>query len=479
MNTPLISEIVVEKLFGMYTYRLPEEGALSNAAILYGDNGVGKSTILRLAFHLLSAAENRGHRNALFDAPFESLEVRLSSGIILSARRSPVEDLELGEDVERSLILSIKQKKKTIVEWDFIPKGRIRESEMYYSHDMQYFRRAKDGTIHLVSRPKDVIGANSKSKQFILGDTKVGEATYLEVLKKVAPTMFILNADRRLDCDLVSDPSDEVEIRKVMRYEEPKRINDLVVRSRQIALSQALSSAGKWISAKAVHSANQGTENVHTVYVNVLKHLVSPANKDAEEKIVDTDDLLRLLVEIEAKTAELAVYELASPLSISELKKPLSDRSRAKRELAAGLLAPYVDSLIGRIDAVNPIYNVLDRFIKIVNGFLSDKEISYKVSQGFSIASTRGQPLDPGHLSSGEQQLLLLFCYVLTGRDRPCVFMIDEPEISLNVKWQRKLVKSLLDITVGSNIQFVFASHSMELLSQHRDRVVRLVNSHG
>jgi predicted ATP-binding protein involved in virulence len=54
--------------------------------------------------------------------------------------------------------------------------------------------------------------------------------------------------------------------------------------------------------------------------------------------------------------------------------------------------------------------------------------------------------------------------------------MIDEPEISLNVKWQRQLVQSLLSITDGASIQFIFASHSMELLAQHRNRVVKLLN---
>lgn len=62
MAARLISYIKVEKLFGLYTYKIPETGELSNAAILYGDNGVGKSTLLRLVFHLLSAAHNRGRR---------------------------------------------------------------------------------------------------------------------------------------------------------------------------------------------------------------------------------------------------------------------------------------------------------------------------------------------------------------------------------------------------------------------------------
>lgn len=136
---------------------------------------------------------------------------------------------------------------------------------------------------------------------------------------------------------------------------------------------------------------------------------------------------------------------------------------------------PYVKSVLSRIDAQEPIYLLLDRFVTCVNSFLSGKRLVYKFTQGFSIEAPSGK-LDPSHLSSGEQQLILMFCYALTAGDNPSVFMIDEPELSLNVKWQRQLLQSLMEVTSGSNIQFIFASHSMELIAQHRHRVVKLEN---
>jgi hypothetical protein len=287
--------------------------------------------------------------------------------------------------------------------------------------------------------------------------------------------MFILNADRRLDSDAVADPSDEMELRKVMHFGEPKRINELVVRSREIALSQALGAAGRWVSQKAVKGANQGSMNVHSVYIAVLQHLLgAPAKQSASLDEAGTDVLLRKLEAIEVKTAEHARYELATGLSISEFRKALSSKVKKKSSLAAELLKPYINSLEGRLEAVEPIYLIIDRFVAIVNGLLRDKSIAFKLSQGFSIHNKLGNPLEPAQLSSGEQQLLLLFCYVLTARDNPTVFMIDEPEISLNIKWQRQLVQSLLDITDGAKIQFIFASHSIELLAQHKNRVVKL-----
>jgi predicted ATP-dependent endonuclease of OLD family len=290
--------------------------------------------------------------------------------------------------------------------------------------------------------------------------------------------MFILNADRRLDSDSVADPSDEVELRRVMHYGEPTRINELVVRSREIALSQALGAAARWISQKAVLGTNQGSMNVHSAYGDVLNRLLSPTTENDEIRGSGAvADLQQRLALIDDKSAEHARYELATHLPTDNFRKALGRGQRTKKnELAADLLEPYVKSVEGRLAAVEPIYQLIDRFVKIVNDLLRDKSVTFKLSQGFSIHNRLGVLLHPAQLSSGEQQLLLLFCYVLTARDAPTTFMIDEPELSLNIKWQRQLIQSLLQITEGASIQFILASHSMELLAQHRDRVVKLVS---
>jgi energy-coupling factor transporter ATP-binding protein EcfA2 len=459
MTARLISSIRIEKLFGLYTYVIPEIGELSNAAILYGDNGVGKSTLLRLVFHLLSAASDRGHRSALYKTDFHHLEVTLSSGVRLTARVIEAEPSKL-------LLLEVLQGEKRLAVWDHRPRDehRFLEEEAIY---IEVDERGRE----VVRRRK--ISARKKEFEGI----PRGEKAYLEALRSHVPSLFILNADRRLDSDAVADPSDEVELRRTMQYGEPKRINELVVRSREIALSQALSTSARWISRKAVLGTNRGSMNVHSVYGDVLRRLVSPNARNATATAtVSIPDLVKQLARIDAKSEEHAHYELATHLPTNDFRKALSGRSTKKTELAAELLQPYVKSVEGRLEAVEPIYQLIDRFVRIVNGLLTDKTVDFKLSQGFTIQNKLGLTLKPAQLSSGEQQLLLLFCYVLTARDTPTIFMIDEPEISLNVKWQRQLVQSLLDITDGASIQFVFASHSMELLAQHRNRVVKLLS---
>lgn len=344
---------------------------------------------------------------------------------------------------------------------------------------LNYFRDDEGNLVHV--SPKEFQIMNLQIGRRTLRESKQrsqGEESFLATLRESSPVMFSLNADRRLESDAVPDPSDEIELRRLMHLEDAKSINDLVVRSREIALSQALSSAARWISRKAVLGTNQGSMNVHTVYRNMLRHLVDAPDDINNDRAnsYELGDLIGRLGEIEIQTGLYAKYELETNLTTDEFKKALREQSNRNAVIAARLLKPYVESVEGRLAALKQIYDNIDTFVSTVNSLLQDKTISFTLSHGFQIHNRLNRELNTSQLSSGEQQLLLLFCYVLAGRDQPSVFMIDEPEISLNVKWQRRLVQSLLEVTKGAQMQFVFASHSMELLAQHRDRVVRLVN---
>ncbi|VUC76691.1 hemin importer ATP-binding subunit [Raoultella terrigena] len=465
MDQQLIKSIYVEKLFGLYTYDFDSEKINSSAVILYGDNGVGKSTLLRLAFHLLSPDNQSGHRTALYNTSFSLLKVELTSGYILTAKH----DSQKSED--GLMVLDIFKGKDVIARWNYRKSSNesrrvMVDDEIMYFHEREFIefmpRKINKSTV------KDPLRKVTS------------ERLYIQTLKEVTPITFILNADRRLDGDTISDPDDEVELRQAVRMGTPKRINDLVLRSREIALSQALSAATKWIARKAVQGTNQGTDNVHSTYVRILKQLVS--STDRTEVVIQDDDIDILrsnLKKIGSETQDLAKYELTSFLEMSEFEKILSTSSHSKRALSAELLKPYIESLEGRLAGVRSIYKILNKFISTINGLLTDKEIRFQLSQGFLIINRFGDVLQPAQLSSGEQQLLLLFCYVLVARDTPSIFMIDEPEISLNIKWQRIIINSLLDITDGANIQFIFASHSLEIISQHRHRVVKLENENA
>ncbi len=75
-------------------------------------------------------------------------------------------------------------------------------------------------------------------------------------------------------------------------------------------------------------------------------------------------------------------------------------------------------------------------------------------------------------LSAGEKQLVTLFVYTkLVARPGDLV-LIDEPELSLHIEWQRDLLSSLLHSS--KDVHYLVATHSPMIVSRYRDHVVSI-----
>lgn len=72
------------------------------------------------------------------------------------------------------------------------------------------------------------------------------------------------------------------------------------------------------------------------------------------------------------------------------------------------------------------------------------------------------------HLSTGEQQVLLLTARLIAHAEANIIFLIDEPETSLHVAWQRALPQVFQTISRGFACQMVIATHSPVLISTAR-----------
>jgi len=138
------------------------------------------------------------------------------------------------------------------------------------------------------------------------------------------------------------------------------------------------------------------------------------------------------------------------------------------------VLRPYLEGHAARLDALNELQQVINSFVALLSSFYSHKKATVHLEKGLSLRADTGQELDPANLSSGEKQLLLLFCNAISSRQNKTVLMIDEPEISLNVRWQRELIPALLTCMSGTAFQIVIATHSVELLARYRDCVTPL-----
>ena len=69
-----------------------------------------------------------------------------------------------------------------------------------------------------------------------------------------------------------------------------------------------------------------------------------------------------------------------------------------------------------------------------------------------------GELLMPYQLSSGEKQMLAILLTVLVEDDQPYVLFMDEPEVSLHIEWQKRLID--LCIELNPNVQIILTTHS-------------------
>ena len=118
------------------------------------------------------------------------------------------------------------------------------------------------------------------------------------------------------------------------------------------------------------------------------------------------------------------------------------------------------------------IFALLRLYEETVNSFLEGKTIAVDQSDGLKIKLSSKSELNWRNLSSGEKQILILLTEILLKVDEPIVYIADEPELSLHVTWQEKLLESI--VTLGGQKQIIVATHSPDIVGDFRDKVIDL-----
>ncbi len=72
------------------------------------------------------------------------------------------------------------------------------------------------------------------------------------------------------------------------------------------------------------------------------------------------------------------------------------------------------------------------------------------------------ETLSPYKLSSGEKQMLVIMLTVLVEDSQPYALIMDEPEISLHIEWQQKLIALIREL--NPNAQIILSTHSPALI---------------
>lgn len=109
----------------------------------------------------------------------------------------------------------------------------------------------------------------------------------------------------------------------------------------------------------------------------------------------------------------------------------------------------------------------IDSLFKEVNSYFkeSDKEITIERDSNMLVFKNRieDKTVTLAMLSAGEKQLLLILLTVFLMDEKPSVLLMDEPEVSLHIEWQEKLITSLRKL--NKNCQLIITTHSPSIFA--------------
>jgi len=437
-----INEIKVKKLFGYLNYVIKNEdlNKIQQLIILYGDNGSGKTTILKLLFFLLSSKEQAGHKSEIARLKFQEFQVILNNGISVGAIRT-----------SRRQIGAYK-----------------------------YYIKKNDIIIHQVDMVPD------PGPEFTILMTKSTQKeieefqNILAYLRNLDLRLFYLTDSRKaLDVGITnfSEPESDFHYTEFEGAFIESNIQREYARKRKSQsedINTTIRLLENFIKSKTIEASVIGEQKTTDIYLSIVKGVTTDLLQDTDlsSKVDDLRDILNEVIQ------RSVVFSNLGFISDSEFKKILPAfraKSSQKLGLIYKILEPYIKGLQAKLDALTVIQQQVSSFIDGLNSYFKNKQIMFSIKEGFKILQDySGEELEFNKLSSGEKQLVQVFANVILASSKATIFIVDEPEISLNIKWQRNLLKTLLDFNSTGSMQFIMATHSIELITNYNDFVIRL-----
>lgn len=164
----------------------------------------------------------------------------------------------------------------------------------------------------------------------------------------------------------------------------------------------------------------------------------------------------KLKDEVESLMKTIVKYKLALKVEIPEY----NEKNRA-------VLFAYLKGLEEKFSKISTISKKTELFQEMLSskGF-ANKSVEIAPQHGFMFKSDKGDILKAHQLSSGEQnEIVMLYRLVYEVPDQG-ILLIDEPENSLHVAWQKTVVDDMKKIAYIKRLQIIIATHSPSIVSK-------------
>lgn len=433
----MLKSIKITKLFGRFDYTLnfSEEGIM----IITGPNGYGKSTILKIIDDFC----NNGMEKVL-NYSFKTL--------ILTCENESI---------------TIKKNEKTfkINEFSFNYPDKSLDRRRGLPHYMrrlgydEFIDMRTEEKIRLISPPnKNIYDGMSLEDRFYFSISD-------SIEYNVSKTKFKqISSELKKAIEQISKVKKE--IGKVRFIQEQRLIEKREIPEDERSYNQPKTEYITVISENSDKLKSELAEfmKAHSFLSSELDSTYIKRLFDADDTDKNNLDAMRAdLQELQNKQEKLQKYGLAEIKNVSYI----STLEEAKLDRFSTELSIYLEDANAKYNVFESIINKLELYEDIVNKKLTFKRMTLSRTDGIVVKSDEGKKLSLSDLSSGEQEILVLF-YKLIFESDVNLLLIDEPEISLHIAWQKEIMDNLKSIVnLNKDIQVMIATHSPQIISHN------------
>ena len=163
-----------------------------------------------------------------------------------------------------------------------------------------------------------------------------------------------------------------------------------------------------------------------------------------------------LKADVEKKMNTIVQYKLAEKVEIPEY----NEENKA-------VLFAYLKGFKEKFSKFSTILEKTNLFHKMLTskGF-AHKSVEISPQHGFIFKSDNGDIIDGYKLSSGEQNEIIMLYHLIYEVPDQGLLLIDEPENSLHVAWQKTIVDDMKEIADIKHLQIIIATHSPSIVSK-------------
>ena len=186
----------------------------------------------------------------------------------------------------------------------------------------------------------------------------------------------------------------------------------------------------------------------------------------------DNGEIQRRMAALKHETDQLKCLGILDETS-DQPSHPLDEQTELD-DTEARVMTLYVDDTERKLKALADLAERVRSLLDSLNGKYRHKRLRVDRDEGFVAETDSGQKVPLDSLSSGEQHELVLHYDLLFRVRENTIVLIDEPELSLHVAWQKRFLPDLLEFAKLSAFDAIVATHSPYIIGDRDDLMVGL-----